>query len=166
MKLKLCILSAATLAVVAGLATSMLAAEEKEDAITLDQVPDAVHKALASYAQDSEVKKVEKGDEDGKKVFEFDIDQGGKKFELTLSKKGKFLGKEEDIELSAMPDAVQTTLKIRASDGKLSEFEKAEGKDHKISYEATVETGGKKTELTLDETGKVIDTEDASADKD
>lgn len=151
---------------VATLATTAARAGEKEETISLDKVPDAVHKALAAYAQDSEVKKVELGDQDGKKVYEFEIEQGGKSFEVALSKKGKFMGREEDIQLSDMPDAAQAALKAQAGDGKLSGFEKAEDKDHKITYEADVEKGGKKTEFAVDEKGKVISKEDASDEKD
>ena len=57
-------MSAAVFTVIAGFGASALADEDKEKAISLDKVPDAVHKALAAYAQDSEVKKVEKGEDD------------------------------------------------------------------------------------------------------
>jgi hypothetical protein len=166
MKLKNNIIAIIAVAAIAGSVTAARAGEEKEDTITLDKVPDAVHKALAAYAQDSEVTKVEKGDQDGKMVYEFDITQGGKSFEISLSKKGKFMGREEDVQLSDMPDAAQTALKAQAGDGKLSGFEKAEDKDHKITYEADIDKGGKKTEVAVDENGKVISTEDASAEKD
>lgn len=156
----------AVLTVISGFGPSALAGEDKEKAITLDQVPDAVHKTLATYAQDSEVKKVEKSEEHDKKVFEFDIDQGGKKFELTLSKKGKFIGREEDIQFGDVPPAAQTALKAQAGDGNLSDFEKAEDKNHQITFEGTIEKGGKKTEVAVDESGKVISTEEAGADKD
>lgn len=166
MKLKHRIMSAAVFTVIAGFGASALADEDKEKAISLDKVPDAVHKALAAYAQDSEVKKVEKGEDDDKKVYEFDIEKGGKKFELTLSKKGKFVGKEEDLQLGDMPAAAQAALKAQAGDGTLSDFEKAEDKHHQITFEGTIEKGGKKTEVAVDPSGKVISTEDATADKD
>ncbi len=157
-----------TIIAVAAIAGSVTAARagEKEETISLDKVPDAVHKALAAYAQDSEVKKAEVADEDGKKVYEFEIEQSGKSFELSFSKKGKYLGREEDVQLSDMPEAVQTALKTEAGDGKLSGFEKAEDKDHKITYEADLEKGGKKFEVAVDENGKVISKEDTSDEKD
>lgn len=165
MKLKKNVVAIIALAAIASTAT-IARAGEKEETISLDKVPDAVHKALAAYAQDSEVKKVELGDQDGKKVYEFDIEQGGKSFEVALSKKGKFMGREEDIQLSDMPEAAQAALKTEAGDGKLSGFEKAEDKNHKITYEADIEKGGKKIEVAVDENGKVISKEDASDEKD
>ena len=164
MKLSQTIMSLASVAVIGGFAAYAYAAEEKEEAITLDKVPAAVHKALAAYAQDSEVKKVELGEQDDTKVYEFDIEQGAKKFELTLSKKGKFMGKEEEIQLTDMPAAAQAALKAQAGDGKLSDFEKAEDASHKISYEGVIEKDGKKTEVGVDETGKVVSTEAVGKD--
>jgi hypothetical protein len=158
---------ALAVAAVTSLSLSAYAGEEKDEALSLDKVPDAVHKALAAYAQDSEVKKVEEGDQDGKKVFEFDIEKAGKSFELSFSKKGKFMGREDEIQLTDMPDAAQAALKAQAGDaGKLSGFEKAEDADHKITYEAIIEKNGKKTEVAVDDNGKVISTEDASEGKD
>jgi len=166
MKNKHSILALATLAAIALGTASTFAGDEKDEVITLDKVPAAVHKTLAEYAQDSEVKKVEITEQDDKKVYEFDIEQGTKKFELTLSKKGKFVGKEEDIQLTDMPEAAQTALKAQAEGGKLSDFEKAEDAHHKITYEGVIEKNGKKVEVTVDAVGKVVSTEAVDAEKD
>jgi uncharacterized membrane protein YkoI len=166
MKSKYIITTAAAFALVAGLAVHAFAAEEKEEAITLDKVPKPVKEALAKYATDAEVKKVEKGDEDGKTVYEFDIEQGTRKYELSLSRKGKFMGTEEDMDLSAMPEAARKALTDQATGGKLSGGEKAVDKNNKVTYEADIEKNGKKTEVAVDADGKVISTEAAGAEKD
>ena len=90
-------------AFMAGLAISSFGADEKDDAVSLAKIPKAVKKTLAGYAADAEVKKAEKGDQDGKTVYEFDIEQGARKFELTIAPNGDFLGTEEEMPLSAMP---------------------------------------------------------------
>jgi hypothetical protein len=165
MKTKSIITSAATFAVVALTTVPAFAGEEKEDAITMDKVPAAVKKALADYATEAEVKSVEKGDQDGKKVFEFAIEKNGRKFELALSPKGKFMGTEEDVELSAMPDAAQNALKAAAAGGKISGGEKAEDAHHKVTYEADVEKDGKKFEIAVDADGKVVSQESAGEEE-
>jgi hypothetical protein len=159
MKLKYTIVSLATVAVIAGFTAVAFAAEEKEDAVTMDQVPQKVKDTLKTYAAESDVKKVEKGDADGKKVFEFEIQQGTRKFEVSITPKGKFWGMEEDMELTAMPDAVQKALTAQAAGGKLSGGEKAVDKDNKVTYEANIEKDGKKFEVAVDEKGKVVSTE-------
>ena len=166
MKTSHSLLSLVVTALIVGGPAAVYAAET-EETVTMDKVPAKVHTTLATYAKDSEVTKIEKGDEDGTKVFEFDITQGTRSYELAISKKGKYMGTEEDIQLTDMPDAVQTALKAQAGDGTLSGFEKATDKNQVVSYEADVTSkAGKKTEVTVDATGKVTGTEDASADKD
>src|SRR5262245_3151575 len=71
------------------------AGDEKDEAISLDKVPKVVHDTLAQYAKDAEVKTASKGDVDGTAVFEFDIEQGARKWELSITPKGAFFGSEE-----------------------------------------------------------------------
>jgi hypothetical protein len=135
------------------------AAEEQDETVTLDKVPQKVKDTLKQYAADADVKKISKGDQDGTKVYEFVIEQGTHKFELTITPKGKFMGTEEDVQLSDMPQAAQAALKAKAVDGKLSGFEKAVDKNHHTTYEADIEKDGKTIEVAVDETGKVMSTE-------
>ena len=166
MNTKQIITGAATLAIVAGVAACAFAGDEKEEAIAFDKVPAKVKVTLAKYATEAEVKKIEKGDQDGTKVFEFDIEQGSHKFELAISKKGKYMGQEEDVDFAAFPEAAQKALTAQAAGAKLSGFEKATDKDNQVTYEATFEKGGKQLEVAVDADGKVISTEDAGEEKD
>jgi len=156
--------------VVAGLMggfTAKVWAGEEEDAVTMDKVPQKVKDTLKNYAAESDVKKVEKGEDDGKKVYEFDIEQGSRKFEVSITTKGKFWGTEEDMELSAMPDAAQKALTAQAAGGPISGGEKAVDKDNKVTYEADITKDGKKMEVAVDADGKVVSTEAVGAeDKD
>jgi uncharacterized membrane protein YkoI len=153
MKSKYIITSVAALAL---FATSAFAGEEKEETISMDKVPKAVLDALPKYATGTEVKSVEKGNQDGKTVYEFTIEKGGRKYELALSPKGKYKGTEEDVEFSTMPEAVQAAFKTLAAVGKISGGEKAEDAHHKVTYEADIEKDGKKAEIAVSADGKVI----------
>jgi len=164
MKTKQIISSLAALAIIAGIAVPALG-EEKEDTVPMAKVPAKVKATLAKYAAEADVKQVEKGEQDDTKVYEFDIEQGTHKFEVTISKKGKYLGQEEDVELSAVPDAAQKGLTTAAGGGKLSGFEKATDADGKITYEADLDKDGKKSEVAVDADGKVVSTESGSGDK-
>ena len=166
MKSKYTIMSAATLVAIAGFTAYAFAGEAKEESISLDKVPAAVKTTLAKYAADSDVKKVEKGDQDGTQVYEFDIEQGVRKFEVAISPKGKFMGTEEDMELTAMPAAAQKALRDQAAGGKISAGEKAVDKDNKVTYEADIDKDGKKTEVAVDANGKIVSTEAAADEKD
>jgi uncharacterized membrane protein YkoI len=137
------------------------AGDEKEEKVSMDQVPQKVKDTLKKYAAETDVKAVEKGEQDDTKVYEFDIQQGTKNFEITISAKGKYLGQEEDVEFSTLPAAVQKTLTAKAAGGKISGCEKAVDNKNKVTYEATIEKDGKKTEYTVNAKGKLIDKEEA-----
>ena len=152
-------------AAVAGCSTE--GKEEAEEKVNMDQVPQAVKDTLKTYAAESDVKGIEKGDQDGTKVYEFDIEQGAKKFEVAIAANGKYQGQEEDIELAAMPDAAQKALNDKAAGGKVSGCEKATDKDGKVSFEADiVDKDGKKFEVAVNADGKIVSTEAAGKEKD
>jgi hypothetical protein len=109
MKLNRKIMSLAATTIIAGFAASTFAAEEKEATVTMDQVPQKVKDTLKQYAANSDVKTIEQGDADGTKVFEFDIEQGTRKFEVAITPKGKFWGTEEDMDLTAWIQVASAT---------------------------------------------------------
>lgn len=165
MKLRSIVRNLFVIAVSLGITACVSANEEKEETVSMDKVPQAVKDTLKQYASESDVKTVEKGDQDGTKVFEFDITHGKRSFEVAITPDGKFMGTEEDIQLTDMPEAAQSALKAQAGGGKLSGFEKAVDKDNKTTYEADIEKGGKKSEVAVDADGKVVSTESADKEK-
>jgi uncharacterized membrane protein YkoI len=160
------IISLATIATVLGITACVSANGEKDEDVSMDKVPQEVKGTLKQYASESDVKKVEKNDEDGVEAYEFDITQGTRSYELAITPDGKFNGMEEDIQLSDMPEAAQAALKAQAGDGKLSGFEKAVDKNNKTTYEADIKKDGKKFEVAVDADGTVVSKEDASSEKD
>ncbi|HWY74462.1 MAG TPA: PepSY-like domain-containing protein [Verrucomicrobiae bacterium] len=165
MKSQNIIKSLATTAVIAGLAVSVLAGEEKEETIPLEKVPKKVKATLAKYAADTEVKHVEKGDQDGKMVYEFDVEQGAHKFEVAISAKGKFMGTEEDVEFKSLPEAAQKSLTQQANGGQITGCEKAIDAKNRVSYEAEISKDGKKFEVSVDPEGKVVKDDSESKEK-
>ena len=158
------IMSLAVLAVIAGLTTPLLAAEEKDEVVPLSQVPPKVREAIKKYATEAEIKKIEKGDVDGKKAYEFEIENGGKKSEVTITPDGKLLSTEESIALEDIPEAARKTINAQAAGGKILETEKVFEKG-KTVYEAVIEKGGKKIEVSVAPNGKLVGTEEIKAGK-
>jgi uncharacterized membrane protein YkoI len=105
------------------------------------------------------VKSASKGDNDGTIVYEFDIEQGARKFEVAITPTGAFFGSEEVIQLADVPEAARHTFEKRAQGGKIISVEKAVDKNKKTNYEAVIEKGGKQTEVVVDPAGKVVSTE-------
>jgi hypothetical protein len=171
MKVDQIFMSLATVALVVGLNTGAHAAQtkpsaqpkveadENDDVVPMAKVPKVVRDTLSQYAKESEVESASKGDVDGTKVYEFDIVQGARKFEVAITPKGVFFGSEEVVQLADVPDAARATFDKQAQGGKIVSLEKAVDKNKKTSYEAIIEKSGKQTEVVVDPTGKVVSTE-------
>jgi uncharacterized membrane protein YkoI len=178
MKVDQICMSLATVALVFGLNTSAYAAQSKpsaqpkveagdenDEVIPMAKVPKVVRDTLSQYAKESEVQSASKGDVDGTAVYEFDIVQGAKKFEVAITPKGAFFGSEEVVQLADVPEPTRSTFNKQAQGGKIVSVEKAVDKNKKTSFEAIIEKSGKQTEVVVDLTGKVVSTEKVKAEK-
>jgi uncharacterized membrane protein YkoI len=134
-------------------------AEEHDQPIALAKVPQAVRTTLNQYAKDSEIKTATKGDADGTAVYEFTIEQGTRKLEVSITPKGEFFGSEEEIALTDVPEAARATITKLGTGATIVSIERAEDRKHTVSYEAVVDKAGKKTEYAVSAAGKVIGTE-------
>jgi uncharacterized membrane protein YkoI len=154
----------ATVALLAGSAAPLLAAEEKDETVTLSQTPEKVQKTIKAFASETEIKKIEKGDMDGKMAYEFEIEKAGKKSEVTILPNGKLLGTEEEVALSDIPEAARKTINDQAVGGKIVATAKVvEG--GKTVYEAVIEKDGKKAEITVKPNGKLVSAEGEEKEK-
>ena len=124
MRLHQTIINLAAVACVAGFTAPSLAAEEQDETVTMAQVPAKVQKTTQTYASETEIKKIKKGDVDGKIAYEFEIEKGGKKSEVTILPNGKLLSTEEAVELADIPDAARKTIEHKAAGGTLVSTEK------------------------------------------
>ena len=159
MKLLNITLSLAAVAAIAAFTAPAFADEEKDEVVTMQQVPAKVQKAITKYATESEIKKIEKGDVDGQMAYEFEIEKDGKKSEVTLLPNGKLLSTEEEVALADIPEPARKTINEQAEGGKIISTEKVFEKG-KTAYEAVIEKGGKKTEITVAPGGKLVGTEE------
>lgn len=161
--------------ILAGMSVLILAAgcatergeggKEADETVTMAQVPAAVKETIKSYATESEIKKIEKGDVDGKIAYEFEITKNGRDLEVTIYPDGKLLGTEEIVPLTEVPEAARNTINERVGGGKLVSIEKVV--EHgKTAYEAVVEKDGKKTEYIVAPDGKLTGTEAVKPGKD
>jgi uncharacterized membrane protein YkoI len=162
MKMRRMIVGMMAVGLVSGMTT--WATEENDETVTMAQVPEKVLKTVKQYASEAEIKKIEKGDVDGKMAYEFEIEKGGKKSEVTILPNGKLLSTEEEVALADIPEAAQKAINDSAAAGKPVSTEKVVEKG-KTVYEAVVEKGGKKVEITVAPDGKVVATEDVKEAK-
>jgi hypothetical protein len=134
-------------------------AEEKDQPVPLDKVPKVVRDTLRQYAKDEEIKSASKGDDDGTSVYEFDIEQGARKFEVSITTKGAFFGSEETIALTDVPNTPRAAIDKLALGAKVVSVEKALDKNKAVTYEAVIDKAGKKTEYAVNTAGKVVGSE-------
>jgi len=63
----------------------------------------------------------------------------------------------QSVTMAELPDAVQTTLKHEAKDGKVEELRKETRKDGSVIYEAEIVKNGKGCNLEVSSAGKVVE---------
>src|SRR5262249_33436788 len=138
------------------LGTIVRADDEK---IPLEKVPEVVRKALKAKYPKAEVVDAEKGDQDGKPVYEFNLKEGDRKWEASFSRDGKFVGSEELIKEADLPAKVKEAFAKKYPGAKVLTAEKAvtgEGDSAKTVYEIITETDKGKIEAEFDPDGKFI----------
>ena len=69
--------------------------------------------------------------------------------------------KEQTVQMSELPDAVQKTIKAKAGKNQIVRIEK-ETEHGKTVYEAVISKNGKETGIEVDQNGKYLNTHDES----
>jgi uncharacterized membrane protein YkoI len=70
--------------------------DEKEQKIKIEDVPPAVLKAVKEAIPGGKITEAETDMKDGKKIYSFDVQIGGKEYDVDVSEDGKILKTEED----------------------------------------------------------------------
>jgi uncharacterized membrane protein YkoI len=149
--------SAACLVVV----TTVVAADNKDKKISLDKAPKAVQDAIKARFPDGEVTSVEKETEDGKVVYDIELKQKGRKYEMDILEDGTVIEIEKEIAAKDLPAAVSKALEAKypkATIKEVMEVYKVKDKDEKLTeYEVTLETADKESkEVKVSLDGKSI----------
>ena len=133
------------------------AAAEEPDKIEISQLPKPVSDAVKKKYPKAEIKSAEKGNEDGKTVYEVSIKDGNDNMDVTLNPEGKILLVEKEVAAKDLPPAVLAAAKAKHPGGNVKLCEEL-WKDDKLSgYEVTIETSDKKTaEVEFDAAGKPV----------
>ena len=158
------------LAVLLMAATMARAEEEKGKKIPLDKAPKAVRDAINGRFPGAEVSSVEKETENGKVVYDVELKQKGRKYEMDIQEDGTIIEIEKEIVLKNLPPSVMQALKAKfpmAAIKEVMEVNKVKGKEEKpIHFEVTIETADKKTqEVIVSLDGKSIKKEGEDSEK-
>lgn len=141
------------------------AADEKDKKVDLDKVPKAVREAVKARFPAGEVTSVEKETADGKVVYDIELKEKGRKYEMDIQEDGTVLEIEKEVPLKDLPKAVTDAIEAKYPKAKVTEVmevNKVAGKkETPIHYEATIDTADKKgLEVIVSLDGKSVKTED------
>src|SRR5262245_40307121 len=147
---------------IVALSVGMVASAEDEK-IPLDKVPAKVKEAVKAKYPKAEIESAELGDQDGKKVYEFNLKEGDKKWEASFTPEGKFVSAEEPIaKEDDLPAKVKEAFRKKYPDAKVVRMEKetiGEGAVEKVVYEIVIEKGKDQVEVQISPDGKILDEE-------
>ena len=120
--------------------------------------------AIQKAFPDATVGKVER-EKESLVLYEVELEQSGKKMEVTVAADGLIVEIENDVARSDLPAPVAAALTKLAGNGKIKEIEKE--KTHailklvkldtpKVVYEVELVQDGKDVEVKIDQNGKVL----------
>ena len=132
-------------------------ASESSDTIEISQLPKTVADAIKKKYPKAELKSAEKGDENGKTVYEVSIANGADKMDVTLDPAGKILLVEKEVAEKDLPQKVLAAAKAKHPQGSVKLCEELWKNDKLSGYEVTIETSDKKSaEVEFDAAGKEV----------
>jgi len=138
-------------AAMAALAVPALAQDEQK--ITMEQVPAAAMEAAKAKANGVEFTAVSMDDEEGTKTYELSGKmQNGMMLEIDVLEDGTVEEVEEEVEMTAVPDAVKAALETNLKGFKPAMAEKSTRADM-VVYEFEGAHGGKEIDVEIHEDG-------------
>lgn len=134
---------------IAALMSNMAYAQK----ISVDKVPAAVTSAFKT-----KFPTVTKAtwEMEGKTEYEVNFLLGGVKASANFDNTGKWLETETELKISALPTAIQSTLKKDFAGFKINEATKIESVKHGNCYEAEIEKGEETFDILFTIDGKIL----------
>ncbi len=142
-----------------GLSVLAVSARADEVKIPIDQVPAAVIKAVKAKYPKAEIKGAEKDDSDGKIMYEINLEENGRKIDVTVKPDGTITSAEKLIEIKDLPKKVSDAVKDKYPKATLKSAEEVID-DGKTKFEVVIEIDKKTREVVLDPDGKILEDEE------
>ena len=113
--------------------------------------PTAVQKTIDEQSKGVTVRGIATEIEDGKTYYELETTTNGHSRDVLIDPAGKVVSVEEDVPVSSLPQAARAALETR---GKVLSAESVT-RDGVVSYEAKIESNGKKSEVAVTADGVI-----------
>ena len=129
-----------------------------DEDIKPSELPSVVTEALKAKFPKAEIKSAEKGEEDGKPIFEVTIKNDKHDIDVTLSPKGEILSFEKTLKMNDLPKAMKRSLNTKYPRATVQVIEEVWEHDKLTGYEGVIVTPDKKkVEVNFDPKGKLIE---------
>jgi uncharacterized membrane protein YkoI len=125
-----------------------------EKKITRAELPPAVEKAVAELTRDATIRGLSTETEQGRTFYEAELTVKGRGRDVLIDEGGKVVEVEEELALDTLPAAIRDALQKAAGAGQIVKVESLTRSGRLVAYEATVKTGGKRSEIRVDPDGK------------
>ena len=143
-----------TLAVIVMLLASLSVAAEKK--IKRSDLPAAVEKTVQEQSVGATIQGFSKDMEGGKVEYEVEMIVNGHGKDVSIAKDGTVIEVEQEVDRSSLPATVETALSARAKGAKITKVESVTRRGKIVSYEASVLTGAKKSEIAVGPNGEKL----------
>jgi uncharacterized membrane protein YkoI len=140
----------------AAFAISVVSLSAAEKKIQAKDLPAAVQKTVAEQSKGGTVKGYSTEVENGKKVYEAELNVNGHDRDISMDEEGNLLEVEEAVDLGSLPQAVRDGLTKAAGKGKLGTVESLTKQGRIVAYEAVVKNGLKKSEIQVGPEGQKL----------
>ncbi len=131
-----------------------------EKRISKSALPPAVEKTAAEQSKGAIVRGYTQDKENGQVEYEVEMTVNGHSKDVSFGSDGRVLEVEEQVEMGALPAAVQAGLKGRAGRGNITKIESLTKHGAIVAYEAQVSNQGKHSEIQVGPDGKPLDHEE------
>ena len=129
------------------------AAEKK---IPKSSLPPAVARTAEQQSQGATVRCYTQDSENGQVEYEVEMTVSGHSKDVSIGADGSVLEIEEQVEMGALPAAVQAGLKQKAGSSSITKIESITRHGAVVAYEAQVMTQGKHKEIQVGAQGQTL----------
>ncbi len=131
-------------------------------ALTLAELPEAVRTAMQKQADGAIIEKIKADERDGEKVYSARWTKDNVRNEVRLTAEGRLLklkaerkGKDGNVSLDHLPEAVRAAITARLADGKVAEVEQEDEKG-KMVYNVEIARANDRLELEIAADGAIV----------
>lgn len=131
----------------------------QEKPITRRDLPAAVARTVAVEGKGARLRGLSREQDKGKTLYEAEFTQAGHTRDVVIDETGAVVEIELQVDLATLPSTVQAGLKAAAGTGRLTKVESLSKNGVLVSFDAQVNTGGKRSEVRVGPDGKRLERE-------